>query len=179
MKNSNAKIREKREKAMKITTVVKASVFAAALGIACLLPVTAHAQADVSPDHFELLNTETPAAPPALVASTKDAKADFQGKFSLPYRVQCSGKNLKAGEYQLSVTSEGTNRMIAIHGRGANLNIQARVVPVNRAASQSAVLVRKSGQGRSLEGVYVEALNAMLYLQPSPGLGVMERVPIL
>ena len=163
---------------MKITTVVKASVFGAALGIACLLPVTAHAQADVSPDHFELLNTETPAAPPALVASTKDAKADFQGKFSLPYHVQCSGKNLKPGEYQLSVKSEGTNRVIAIHGRGANLNIQARVVPANRAESQSAVLVRKSGQSRSLEGVYVEALNAMLYLETSTGLGVMERVPI-
>ncbi len=105
-------------------------------------------------------------------------KADFQGKFSLPYRVRCSGKNLKPGEYQLSVKSDGKNRVIAIHGRGANLNIQARVVPVNRAESQSAVLVRKSGQGRSLEGVYVEALNTMLYLQPSPGLGVMERVPI-
>lgn len=163
---------------MKITTVVKASVFAAALGIACLLPVAAHAQSDMSPDFFQFEIPQTHAAPPAQVAATNNAKADFQGKFSLPYQVLCSGKNLKPGEYRLSVKSEGTNRVIAIHGRGANLNIQARVVPVNRAESQSAVLVRKSGQGRNLEGVYVEALNAMLYLQTSTGLGVMERVPI-
>lgn len=163
---------------MKITTVVKASVFAAALGVACLLPVTAHAQSDVAPDLFQFQSTETPAAPHAQAAANKDAKADFQGKFSLPYQVLCSGKNLKPGEYQLSVKSEGTYRMIAIHGRGANLNIQARVVPANREETQSAVLVRKWGRGRNLEGVYVEALNAMLYLKTSTGLGVMERVPI-
>ena len=178
MKNLSAKIRGRRETEMRITTAVKASVFAAALGVACLLPVMAHAQAEVAPDHFELLNTETAAAPPAQVATANQAKGDFQGKFSLPYHVQCSGKNLKPGEYQLSVKSDGTNRVIAIHGRGANLNIQARVVPANRAESQSAVLVRKSGQSRRLEGVYVEALNAMLYLETSTDLGVIERVPI-
>jgi hypothetical protein len=35
---------------MKMTMVVKGSIFAAALGVACLLPVTTHEQADVSPD---------------------------------------------------------------------------------------------------------------------------------
>ena len=47
---------------MKMTAVVKSSVFAAALGLACLLPTTAHAQADVSPDVYEVANTETIAA---------------------------------------------------------------------------------------------------------------------
>ena len=47
---------------MKMTTVAKGSIFAAALGLACLLPTTTHAQADVSPDVYEVVNTETIAA---------------------------------------------------------------------------------------------------------------------
>jgi len=81
-------------------------VFTAALGLACLLPATAHAQAEVSPDFYPLSNTETIAPQPAQVASAKQTKADFE-------------------------------------------------VPTNRAASQSALLVRKSDEGRRLEAVYV------------------------
>ena len=163
---------------MKITNVVKASMLTAALGFACLLPANAHAQAEVAPDHFELSNTEAIAAPPVQVAVAKEAKADFEGDFSLPYNMLCSGKNLKAGQYLLSVKSEGTTRVVTIHGSGENVNMQVRLVPANRAARQSALLVRKSVEGRSLEGVYVEGLNAMLYLKTNRGLGGMERLPI-
>jgi outer membrane protein OmpA-like peptidoglycan-associated protein len=45
-------IQSKEEKKMKITTIVKVSVYAATLGFAFMLPVTAHAQMDVSPDEF-------------------------------------------------------------------------------------------------------------------------------
>jgi hypothetical protein len=40
-------------------------------------------------------------------------------------------------------------------------------VPANRAASQSVLLVRKAGDGRSVEAVYVKALNTTLYLDSS------------
>ena len=156
---------------MKITTAVKASVFAAALGLAWLLPATAHAQAEVAPDFYELSNTETTAT---------QAKANFEGKFSLPYHVQCSGKDLKPGQYLFSVKSEGASRVVTIHRGGESVNIPMHEVPANQTASHSALLVRKSSEGRKLEGVYVESLNTMWYLGTNTnGSQVgMERLPI-
>ena len=79
---------------MKITTVVKGSIFAAALGVACLLPVTTHAQADVSPDVYEVANAETTVAEHQVQVAANTAKpADFQGRFALPYEVRCKGKS--------------------------------------------------------------------------------------
>ena len=153
---------------MKITTAVKASVFTAALGLACLLPTTAHAQAEISPDFYPLSSTETIAAQPAQVANAKQAKADFEGKVSLPYDVKCSGKNLKSGQYLLSVKSEGKGRMVTIHRSGEEMSFRVREVPTNQAASQSALLVRKSDEGHRLEAVYIEGLNAMLYPDANP-----------
>ena len=178
MQNSKSKIRGRKEAAMRITTVVKASVVTAALGIACLLPATVHAQAEVAPDFYPILNTETIAAQPVQGPIAKETKVDFQGKFSLPYDVNCSGKNLKAGQYLLSVKSDGRTRLVTINGIGQKVNIPVREVASNQGTSQSALLVRKSGQGHRLEAVYLEALSAMLYLEPASGRGVMERVPI-
>ena len=77
---------------MKMTTVVKSSVFAAALGLACLLPATTHAQADVSPDIYEVVSTDTMVAEQQVqVAANTTKPADFQGHFALPYEVRCKG----------------------------------------------------------------------------------------
>jgi hypothetical protein len=180
MKIRTQRFEENREKMMKITTAVKASMFTAALGLACLLPATAHAQVDVSPDFYPIANTETIAPQPAQVASAKPAKADFEGKFSLPYDAKCSGKNLKSGKYLLSVKSDGRGRVVTIHRSGEEVSVRVREVPRNRAGSQSALLVRKSDEGRRLEAVYVEGLNAMLYLETDTmgSHGRMERLPI-
>jgi hypothetical protein len=173
MKNSNSKIQEKRETTMKMTTVVKATMFTAVLGLACLLPATARAQSDVMPDEFAFSDT-TPSAQPVAVQA-----ANFDGKISLPYGVNCAGKNLVAGEYMVSVRSEGSSRTVAIHGRGENVNMQVREVRADRVASHSALLVRKSGQGRKVEAVYVEGLGATLYLNTNTkGSTTVERLPI-
>ena len=113
-------------------------------------------------------------------ANPKLTKADFEGKVSLPYAVKCGGKSLKAGQYLLSVKSEGTSRVVTINGSGENVNIHMREVLTNRWASQSALLVRKSGEGRRLEAVYVEGLNTMLYpdTNPNGSHARTERLPI-
>jgi hypothetical protein len=153
---------------MRMMTTVKTSVITVALGFACLLPATARAQSEVSPDEFAFSVTETTAAQPVHVAGAKSAKADFQGKVSLPYNVKCGSKSLKAGQYWLSVKSEEGARVVTIHGSGENVNIHMREVLTNRWASQSALLVGKSSEGRRLEAVYVEGLNAMLYPDTNP-----------
>jgi hypothetical protein len=180
MKNSSAKIRGAEEKKMRIMTAVKTSIITVALGFACLLPATARAQSDVAPDEFAFSSTETTAAQPVHVASAKLAKADFQGKVSLPYNVKCGSKNLKAGQYSLSVKSEAGARVVTINGSGENVNIYMREVLTNRWASQSALLVGKSSEGRRLEAVYVEGLNAMLYpdTNPNGSHARTERLPI-
>ena len=82
--------------------------------MACLLPVTAHAKAQVSPDDYEILNAETITTQPVQVAANTNATnpADFQGRFALPYEVRCKGKSLKSGEYLVSVKSEGAARVV-------------------------------------------------------------------
>ena len=165
---------------MKATTAVKASMITAALGFAFMLPATAHAQSDMSPDEYAFSAVEVTAAQPVKTANAQTAKADFEGKVSLPYDVKCGNKNLKAGQYLLSVKSEGTARVITINGGGQNMNMRAHEGPVNHQASQSALLVRKSVEGRKLEAVYVSGLNTTLYLEASTNgsQARLERLPI-
>jgi hypothetical protein len=165
---------------MKITTAVKASMITLALGVAFMLPATARAQSDMSPDEFAFSAPQATAAQPAQSAAAQIAKADFEGKVSLPYNVKCGGKNLKAGQYLLSVKSEGTSRVVTINGGGENMNMHVREVAANEAGSHSALLVRKSSEGRRLAAVYVEGLNATLYLEASTNGSHegMERLPI-
>ena len=166
---------------MKMTTAVKSSMITLALGaVAFLLPTTARAQSDMAPDEFAFSAPETTAAQPAQAVTAKLINTDFQGKVSLPYDVKCGNKNLKAGEYVLSVKSEGTSRVVTINGGGQNMNMQAREVAANQAGSTSALLVRKSSEGRKLAAVYVEGMNATLYLEASTngGHARMERLPI-
>jgi hypothetical protein len=179
--NSKLKIRGRKEIEMKITTVVKGSIFAAALGVACLLPATTHAQADVSPDVYEVVNTETIVAEQQLQVAANTAKpADFQGRFALPYEVHCKGKSLKSGQYALSVKSEGTGRVVTITRNGETMKIRAQELVGNPAASHSTVLVRKSHEGRLLEAVYVRQLNVLLFLDTNAAAqsGLTERLPI-
>jgi hypothetical protein len=166
---------------MKMTTVVKSSVVAAALGLVCLLPTTTHAQAEVSPDVYEVVSAETIAAEQQLIAASNTAKpADFQGRFALPYDVRCKGKSLKAGQYSVSVKSEGTTRVVTLAHNGETMNIPAQELAGNAAASQSTVLVRKSHEGRLLEAVYLRQLNMLLYLDTNAATqsGQRERLPI-
>ena len=163
---------------MKMMTAMKASMITAALGLACLLPATARAQSDMSPDYFPFSAEE--AAATAQPVRTELAKADFQGQVSLPYDVMCNGKNLKAGHYLLSVKSDGTNRVVTLKGGSEAVKINVRAVPANRTAIHSAVLVRKSADGRKLEAVYVENMNSTLYVKTSSA-GIqasVEQLPI-
>jgi hypothetical protein len=92
MKDSDAKIRGRREKAMKVTTVVKASMFAAALGFACLLPATVHAQAEVAPDHLRTYQHRCNSRAERMPCERERSQNRFYGQFSLPYSVKCRGR---------------------------------------------------------------------------------------
>ena len=57
---------------MKMTTVVKISLYTAALGLACMLPVTARAQSEVMPDSFAFSADEATVPRPVRVAEVDD-----------------------------------------------------------------------------------------------------------
>lgn len=164
---------------MKTTIAAKAGLLTLALGIACLLPTTAHAQSDVMPDSFPF-SAEEAATVWAQPATTTTAKVYFQGKVSLPYGLACGSKNLKPGQYFLSVKSEGSGRVVTIHSGNENVIIRVREFAVNRSAKPSVLLVRNSANGPRLEAVYLAELSATLYLGPDAtrsNAGI-ERLPI-
>ena len=181
IENSHSIFQGKRETTMKMATVVKVSVLTATLGCAFLVPATARAQSDVMPDSFAFSSGEVTATQPVQSLGVQQANADFEGKFSLPYGVQCAGRNLRPGEYLFSVKSEGSARVVAIRGGGENVRIHVREVRANRrGTTKSALLLRKSGDARSLAGLYVEGLSSTLYLDSNTtgSDSGMERLPI-
>ena len=167
---------------MKMTTLVKASIFAATLGFISMLAPAARAQADAmpNPDEFPFEAPQATAAQPVQLAAAKVANADFEGKVSLPFNVKCGAKNLKPGHYLLSVKSQGTSQVVTLHGAGQNMTMRVQEVSAHRGTGQSALLVRNSGEGRRLEAVYVAGLDATLYLNTtSDGPHTrMEKLPI-
>jgi hypothetical protein len=180
--NPNSKLLAKKETTMKMTTLVKASIFAATLGFVSMLAPAARAQADAMPnaDEFPFEAPQATAAQPVHVATAKLVNADFEGKVSLPFNVKCGTTNLKPGQYLLSVKSQGASRTVTLHGSSQSMTMRVHEVSANRAATQSALLLHKSNEGRRLEAVYVEGLNATLYLNASSGGAVvsMEQLPI-
>src|SRR5579863_4120933 len=166
---------------MKMTTAVKSSMITLALGaVACLLPTTARAQSDMSPDEFAFSAPEATAAQTTTTVTAKLIHADFEGKVSLPYDVKCGNTNLKAGQYVLSVMSVENGRVVTLNGGGQSMNMQAREVASNHAGRRSALLVTKSSEGRKLAAVYVEGMKTTLYLEASTNgsPAQMDRLPI-
>jgi hypothetical protein len=178
MRSSSSTSFERKETTMKVTIPVKGLILVAALGLACLLPVTAHAQAEIAPDYYDI------EGPSVALQVTQVAKTDVEaGKFSLPYRVNCSGMALAPGVYSISVKSDGANQVVTIRRDGRDMNIRARRVAQHPAQSQSELLLRHSaGPGHTLEAVYVRQLNEVLYFdgtaKANSNSGRTERLPI-
>jgi hypothetical protein len=135
----------------------------AGLVLASFCPAAAHAQADTAPDTYKsTTEAATPAPPP-------ETKVEFQGKFSLPYKARCNGHDLAPGEYTLAVKTIGKNRMVTIQREGNEIVLTVSKVATDSASGQTAVLLRH-GPGpwaRTIEGVYVDGLKLMLYLDES------------
>jgi hypothetical protein len=153
--------------------LTKIAWMVAGLVLACLCSATAHAQAEVEPDNYKRLNT-VPITPDTTV------KVDFQGNFSLPNNVQCHGNKLAPGRYTLVVKTVGKDTMVTLQREGGDIVLQSRPVTPASASNQghSAVLVRH-GPGpnsHTLEGVYVESLKLVLFLDESGHTKQMDKM---
>ena len=134
------------------------------VAVAGLAPAVTHAQAETSPDEYRDGGMAT-IIPEAAV------KPDFEGKFTMPYEVWCHGNRLVPGEYKVMVKTVGAEKMVTLQREGSNVVLHSHPVAPTSVSDvgHSAVMLRH-GPGPSshtLEGVYVESLKLVLYLDDS------------
>jgi len=165
---------------MKNTLMARGAMVVLGLGLAALFPVTCKAQSEVAPDFYEAANTE-PASQPQPAVAVERKSPELQGKFTLAYTVRCPEAKLTPGEYAVSVDVNGIDRPITLRRNGEVTRLKARTAVHVDTPSQSALLIEKTWRGRKLEGVYVDGLNLILYVN-SEGKETLssrtERVPI-
>lgn len=170
---------------MKARNAVRVSAVFLGIGAAALLlPATSRAQAEVSPDVYP---NESPAATmvaakPAVTASAKvDAK--YQGSFSLPYAVECSGRTLEAGEYTVSLPQGDAFGRVTLRHNGRVVELQPRAISRDGISGQSALLVTQSNGRRTLQAIYVQDRHVTVYFHSDALLDAVnhsnaQRVPI-
>jgi hypothetical protein len=154
-----------------------------ALVFAVLFPITTHAQAETAPDEYKADNMAR--------IEALSAKTDFEGHFSLPYKVQCHAHKLAPGDYTVVVkTLEDGMKLVMFRREGSEVVVESRPIPptaVPTDQGHSAVLVRHGpGPGNyTLEAVYVESLKLVLMLDesghaqfPDKIFAGVKRVPI-
>ena len=131
--------------------------------LASFVPAETHAQAETGAQDHPSSNT--------AAAVPVNAKTEFEGHFKLPFDMQCHGHKLVAGDYTLLVKTVGDEKMVTVQRAGSDVVLQSRPVPPTSAPNEghSAVLVRHGpGPGaHTLEGVYVESLKLVLFLDES------------
>jgi len=132
--------------------------------LASLAPIATHAQAETSPDEYRDGGMAT-------IIPESAVKPDFEGKFTMPYEVWCHGNRLVPGEYKVMVKTVGAEKMVTLQRAGSNVVLHSHPVAPTSVSDvgHSAVMLRH-GPGPSshtLEGVYVESLKLVLYLDDS------------
>jgi hypothetical protein len=166
-------------KGVRISTAFLGLVLASFLAVPC------HAQAEVAPDFYDVVSPAGIAQPPQpSAASQQQADLQFRGTFLLPYDIQCSGKTLPAGQYSLALDSGTALRLVTLQHNGKTIKLRARVLSTYSAPGQSALLVNRGEKGRSLEAIYLQKQNVILYFR-TEGMSYVagnavrsERVPI-
>ena len=152
--------------------LAKVAWIATALVLACFCSAPTHAQATIAPDNYPRSNTVPITAP--------TVKVEFQGNFSLPNEVQCHGHKLAPGKYTVVVKTVGNDMMVTLQKEGSDIVLHSRPVTPTSVSNQgrSAVLVRHGpGPGaHTLEGVYVEVLKLVLFLDESGSTKPLDKV---
>jgi hypothetical protein len=140
---------------MKVTSLMGSLV--SCVGFAVLAAPALYAQADVNPDHFEGANIE-PFDKPAKT-QTEVAAIHYNGKVTLPYPVQCSGKKLSPGKYSVSLRSDGKTFQATLKQKHQAIGIVGVVHKQDYKYGGNALLVELKGKTRELSAIQVAELN--------------------
>jgi len=110
------------------------------------------AQSEIDPDHFEAQPSQ-PAKPAAAQV------AHYEGKFKLPYTVQCNGKSLAPGYYSLSFNSKGSIGRVTLKQKGEPIEITGVLYLQAHWEGRNALFVESNGVTRRLSAIHVAALD--------------------
>jgi len=170
---------------MKTMTAVRISAVFFGLVLLSSLAGPCHAQTEVAPDFYDVVSPAVIRQASQLAAANQQqAGLQFRGSFMLPYDVECSGKTLPAGEYSVELGSGAALRLVTLRHNGETVHLRARVLSPYSAPGQSALMVSRSERGHTLEAIYVQKSNVILFFR-ADGLRYVavnairaERVPI-
>jgi hypothetical protein len=130
---------------MKVVSIV--GILAGLSGLIAIGAPSARAQSEVDPDHFESPNVES--FERAKINTSRGAMAiRYDGKFTLPYTVQCSGKSLPPGRYSVSLHSDGKVGHATLKQRGRAIGIPVVVQKQAHKYDINALIVELNGKTR-------------------------------
>jgi hypothetical protein len=116
------------------------------IGLALLIALgspRAYAQFEVDPDHYDIGQPE-PVQPAKAAPPVQAAKIHYQGNFTLPYTLQCKGRQLPPGHYAVSLDSDGRTAQVALNRKGQAVKIQGIAQRQNHQSMRDALLVQRS-----------------------------------
>jgi hypothetical protein len=117
----------------------------------------AYAQAEIDQDHFDSPNTE-PFDQPKTQSQAHATRYD--GHFSLPYAVQCSGKQLALGKYSVSHRSDGKVDHGVLRSISQFTEITSVVHPQgSKRGAADAVVVGSNGKVRTPSAIQIAGVN--------------------
>jgi hypothetical protein len=132
------------------------------------LALPAAAQFEIDPDHFELSNVE-PFERAKINISTEARAMRYDGRFTLPYTVQCGGKSLPSGRYSVSLRSNGKIGQATLKYRGPAIELEGVVhKPPHKNGSGTLLVVELDGRTRTLSAIQVAELDLIF----EPGLAM-------
>ena len=122
-----------------------------ALGAGC-----AAAQQEVDPDHFDSPNIEP--ASPSKSAALPALPIRYDGHFSLPYAVRCSGKKLAPGQYSLSLRSNGRVAHGVLRSPAQTVEVASVVHTQARKGGSNVIVVQSQKNLRTLSAIRIAGL---------------------
>jgi len=148
---------------MKVISIM--GMLAGLSGLIAIGAPSARAQAEVDPDHFESSNVE-PFERAKTNAGSEATAIRYDGKFTLPYAVQCSGKSLPPGKYSVSLHSDGKIGQATLKQRGRAIGIPVVVQKQAHKYDINALIVELNGKTRRLSAIQVAESD--LVFEPKP-----------
>jgi hypothetical protein len=136
-------------------------------GLAAIGSTRTCAQAEVDPDHFDTTNTEPLTQPQTHINAQQTAKLNYGGNFTLPYHLQCNGRNLLPGKYFLALNSDGRTARLTLNRKGQVVRIDGIKQNQNRDQKRNGLIVERSGKLHRLSVIHVAQLD--LVLNPAQG----------
>jgi hypothetical protein len=178
----NLEPRRRKEKVdEKVASVIR--ILACSIGLAAVGASGAYAQSEIDPDHFESPSVE-PFDTAEASASGDAGDNHYDGKFSLPYAVQCNGKSLRPGKYSVSLHSNGKVSQAILNHKGEAVGVAGLIPKQERKRGNDALVVKENGKTHRLSAIQVAELELVfdraLQVESSSGNTPtrIERLPL-